>query len=120
MQVEFDVFSGRPNPTWKLSSSESAEILALLDNLPPAPVPAENIALGYRGFLLSDLQQNEQEIVQIRICAGVVTVYGQTSRYYQDLHQAERHLLQQAAQRGFEAVVKGVLAQQNEHDRCRG
>lgn len=51
-EVEIDVFSGRPNPRWKLSRSEVIElqnrIKALRQPTAAPPVPA----LGFRGFVV--------------------------------------------------------------------
>ena len=55
MQVELDIFSGRPNPTWMLTSDEMRTVRQLLAQL--APVGDQPLAvhegLGYRGFILT-------------------------------------------------------------------
>jgi hypothetical protein len=66
MLVELDAFSGRPNPRWRLSDSEVAELARLIAGLAPAsggssPNPP---GLGYRGFRLEG-------------AAGAYRVYGE-------------------------------------------
>lgn len=55
MLVELDVFSGRPNPRWRLDANDQAWLRARLATLAPS---AEALApppdLGYRGFAWSD------------------------------------------------------------------
>lgn len=56
MVVEIDIFSGRPNPRWRLSEPETARITRLLGSLEPAtggPPPGPP-GLGYRGVRLRD------------------------------------------------------------------
>src|SRR5690242_13956615 len=60
MQVEIDLFSGRPNPTWELGSAESSEVLALIHGLPTCPSGPEPEALGFRGFVLTDQNTGER------------------------------------------------------------
>lgn len=52
IEVELDIYSGMPNPTWVLSATDSTELRRRIDALPTtkAAAPAEN--LGYRGFLV--------------------------------------------------------------------
>lgn len=53
-EVELDIFSGRPNPRWTLTTTEEAELLQrLLDrSVPMAPVTISDGKLGYRGFVV--------------------------------------------------------------------
>ncbi len=52
--VVLDIFSGRPNPEWALTSGTASQICVLLQSLPPAESqPPEMLpGLGYRGFLV--------------------------------------------------------------------
>ena len=52
VEVELDIFSGRPNPAWALSPAEAAAFLARLRELPPAAPRALLGQLGYRGFIV--------------------------------------------------------------------
>ena len=52
LSVELDVFSGRPNPRWRLTAAEADEFSALLAQLEPGPAPRDDPGLGYRGLLV--------------------------------------------------------------------
>lgn len=52
VEVELDVYSGRPNPTWVLSDEDSAELRRRIEALPPTTGSAPTGNLGYRGFLV--------------------------------------------------------------------
>jgi hypothetical protein len=55
MLVEFDVFSGRPNPRWELDERSAQELRRLQSRLTVSPLaPPEPPALGYRGFSYAD------------------------------------------------------------------
>lgn len=53
MQVDVDLFSGRPNPNWALDAAGASEVLALVDALPACPCGPPPEALGFRGFVLT-------------------------------------------------------------------
>jgi hypothetical protein len=66
MLVELDAFSGRPNPSWRLSDTEAAEFARLIAGLAPASGGSSPHlpGLGYRGF-------------QLESAAGAYRVYGE-------------------------------------------
>lgn len=72
MEVELDIFSGRPNPHWNLTTAQQTELQTALAALPVtgSAVP-ENDGLGYRGFRVSDPANTGRCIVAY---AGYVTV----------------------------------------------
>lgn len=51
-EVELDIFSGRPNPRWALSSANALVFLERLAALPAAPPSPLAANLGYRGFVV--------------------------------------------------------------------
>lgn len=53
-QIELDVFSGRPNPRWNLSSKEQNELLdrVIANKSLISPVSMVESKLGYRGFIV--------------------------------------------------------------------
>ncbi len=69
MQVEADVFSGRPNPRWTLDAAAAAELARRLAELPPAPPAAPFEGLGYRGLVVTGL---EGECDEVRVHGGRV------------------------------------------------
>ncbi len=73
MQVELDVFSGRPNPHWNLTPQEANEFISLLQALPQTPTQAlVKEGLGYRGLIVTDPDQTIAGYDRIVISNGVV------------------------------------------------
>lgn len=55
MLVELNVFSGRPNPRWKLDDLSSRELRQLENRLhATGEAPVDPPGLGYRGFVYAD------------------------------------------------------------------
>lgn len=54
VQVELDIFSGRPNPHWTLNERDSQELLRRLQHLSPTNAGEPSGNLGYRGVILSN------------------------------------------------------------------
>ena len=52
MQVEIDVYSGRPGPVWELDADQAVELAARLRTLPAADDGELPDGLGYRGLRL--------------------------------------------------------------------
>ena len=56
MLIELDVFSGRPNPRWALDEASARELRQLMSRLAvTTDTPPEPPGLGYRGFVLTDV-----------------------------------------------------------------
>lgn len=53
MRVTLDVFSGRPNPSWDLSSWHARELQARLSEKRVPPVHLERPMLGFRGLIVT-------------------------------------------------------------------
>lgn len=53
MIVTLDVFSGRPNPSWKLSSKDAKSFLERFDKKSVAAADQADNVLGYRGAIIS-------------------------------------------------------------------
>jgi hypothetical protein len=60
LEVEIDVFSGMPNPTFRLSKREERElgdrILADPEQMSPVMEGMENVGLGYRGVIVRQIK----------------------------------------------------------------
>jgi hypothetical protein len=64
--VEVDVFSGRANPNWRLSSGETKELLQLLESIDLRVKPSTPVdVLGYRGFLVAVTIKGAQHTIRI-------------------------------------------------------
>jgi hypothetical protein len=53
MIVTVDVFSGRPNPVWRLSNRDNARLLERLSGRALPPATGADTILGFRGFIVS-------------------------------------------------------------------
>ena len=78
--VELDIFSGMPNPTWSLTSDEIASFVRQLASLPPRPARELAGNLGYRGFIIQVTQGQGTQVVRIQtgfvhISAGGADAY---------------------------------------------
>ena len=95
--VELDVFSGVPNPTWKLSESEAASLAQLLTHLEATQSPGQRFdGLGYRGFIVHLVAPQSLAISKMHIFGSTVEIAtGVETSFYQDpQRQVERWLLE--------------------------
>ena len=112
MIVELLIFSGRPNPVWRASPEERAEILRRIACESPVPARASENALGYAGFSIRDSGKHKgaTRAREIHVCDGVVAIAAADGiRYCADLAGLERYLLEMGRTRkvlpvGFETL----------------
>lgn len=98
VNVELDLFSGRPNPTLDLLPAEGDELLRLLSNVPATTAEPTPPGLGYRGFLVS----HKATGARFHVFGGIILrLDGVGERRFQDLHGAERWLLARARGQGW-------------------
>ena len=74
MDVEVDLYSGRPNPHFRLEPAAAGELMRRLAALPPSPghaAPREG--LGYRGLRI-EAGATEASVAEIVVSDGVVLV----------------------------------------------
>ena len=92
-EVELDVFSGMPNPTWVLTNIESDHFTKQLASLSRTSARELSGNLGYRGFIVQVKQGANAQL--IRIQTGTVHISeGTTTVYAQDVdRELERWLL---------------------------
>jgi hypothetical protein len=131
VRVELDVYSGRPNPSWKLSQREIEELRTLLDASTEHP-PDEGAQLpylGYAGFIITS--RGEADLPdQIEVRSGVLIVTRERgitregsqsrgrkssdgeeprdTRRYADTHRIEAWLLEQAEERGHAQTIAAM------------
>ena len=100
MEVELDVFSGRPNPSWSLSPAEEEELLFRLSDLPPTDSVPDPVDLGFRGFRIVGPAR------KIWVFGGTVTISDDAgTRALADTSGMERWLATQARDHGYGSVV---------------
>jgi hypothetical protein len=103
--VELDAFSGRPNPSWTLTSAEAEEVLRRLQGLPSADATVPDMGLGYRGFILTG--DDRQLGVGVRVVSGlVVRGEGVEPKVYRDVNGLESYLAELAGGRGYGGVLE--------------
>jgi hypothetical protein len=63
LEVELDIFSGMPNPTWVLSKSQEGTLYEMLSaessQVSPARVSNKRLGLGYRGLIVRRIKTDE-------------------------------------------------------------
>jgi hypothetical protein len=72
MQVEIDIYSGRPNPVLRLTQAQAAEFMARLGRLAEAPEQGASQDLGYRGLIVS--ADGLDGVSRVELRAGVARV----------------------------------------------
>lgn len=103
LEVEFDVFSGRPNPKWTISGEKAASILRNLGSLrEPGDVPTA-VSLGYRGF---NLKYGSHLVRVFR--ARIIVLDKKKGAVYLDTLGIEKTLLSEAREQGFGDIVAGL------------
>ena len=103
-RIELDIFSGRPNPSWTITSLEADTLAALLADLSAAVAPAE-VALGYRGFLVGADVRSSPETGLTRVFSGAVS---RGKLHFADSKGAEQWLKTNARKYGFGAIVDSI------------
>lgn len=97
MDVEVDLYSGRPNPRFRLEPAAAAELMRRLATLRPLPGYATpRDTLGYRGLRI-EAGAAESPVTEIVVSNGVVFVRdrGGAERLLEDLHRGlERWLIE--------------------------
>jgi hypothetical protein len=93
VEVELDIFSGNPNPTWILAPEEGVLFLQRLTALPPSPAKDLSTHLGYRGFVIQVVQGTEQRLVHIQNGTVQILVNNTKVNYSDRNRDLERWLL---------------------------
>ena len=112
MQVEADIFSGRPNPRWTLDEADTAVVAAMLGALRPAPrAPAEAPGLGYRGVVLTGVEAAYPGCSEVRLHGATATVTCiEGTRHLADPGRRVETWIVQTARRHVEPEVFQAIA----------
>jgi hypothetical protein len=97
-RVTLRIYSGRPNPEFTLTDSESAGVRALAGSVPPAAMPRpQTPGLGYSGFQLTFPDGSEMMVyrdqVEVRLGPNVRLLYDENRALESELVRAARHHL---------------------------
>jgi hypothetical protein len=87
MQVILDVFSGRPNPSWELTSQEASELARRLIGLVPANRTLTEGGLGYRGLIVANPDKVASLPVQVRVFHGIIGLWNKRHLWDMSLTQ---------------------------------
>lgn len=93
VEVELDIFSGMPNPTWELTAGEADRFLKQL--AAKAQTSARELSgnLGYRGFIVQVTQEDKTQLIHIQTGTIHMSI-GATKVYAKDgERELERWLL---------------------------
>jgi len=116
MQVELDIFSGRPNPQWTLASEENEEFFRQFQALPESTAGKLEIpGLGYRGFRVTaveDMVEGCSEILVFR--ENVVATCDGKSRHFTDRDQILEQWLVQTSKGHVEDDIYQLIVSEVE------
>lgn len=108
VEVVLNIFSGRPNPSWPLSTAQIADLSGRLANQPDAE-PVEPPGLGYRGFIVRNSARDPQLPAEVRVYNGVISsTIGGARRITRDTAGVEDWLLAQAREQGHGAALDAL------------
>ena len=93
VEIELDIFSGMPNPTWTLEEAQADSFVRQMGLLAPTSAAALSGRLGYRGFIVQVADGPDLQL--IRIQSGIVhIIQAATTAYRNDKDRGlERWLL---------------------------
>ena len=112
VEVELDIFSGRPNPSWTLSKEETSQLLGMLNELPVSEAHPEADGLGYRGFVVS-FKDSQGQPARARIHEGTVTrSEGGSTRYFADKDRKLEHWLLKTSGSRLSPKIYEVVARE--------
>jgi hypothetical protein len=80
VEVELDIFSGMPNPTWVLTNAEADSFMKQLAALSPTSARELSGNLGYRGFIVRVMQGADTQLIRVQF--GTVHLSGDTTNVY--------------------------------------
>jgi hypothetical protein len=107
VQVELDIFSGRPNPQWLFPAAAVRRVVEQVmrspDSFPAPPVPG----LGYRGFIVSNPPGSQLLPATIRVYNGTISLISRKGGgTIQDSVGLEQELIADATRLGFGSVIE--------------
>jgi hypothetical protein len=109
VQVELDIFSGRPNPTWELTPDQSRDLARLHGSLKPASAQKTlPDGLGYRGFHLRSFQKFDETVVWTDVVQAQQR--GESKQWADPGRTLEKFLLSTAGSQVDEATLEAISA----------
>jgi hypothetical protein len=113
MNVEVDLYSGRPNPCFHLKPAEVAELMRWLATLPPSSDRAMlRERLGYRGLRIH-AGATDSPVVEMVVSNGLIVVRDRSGaeRLLEDPHRGVERWLVEAGAASLDPGVVMVVRQ---------
>lgn len=109
MQIILDVFSGRPNPSWELTSEEASELARRLMGLVEACQTLTEGGLGYRGLILLNPERMAGVPVEGRVFHSIIGLWENGHpTYYHDQNNVEDWLIELARKQGHGTLLDQI------------
>lgn len=114
IQVEVDVYSGRPNPRWNLSAQQAEEFFKLVLALPKRERDSALAeGLGYRGLKVTGSRLGRKGYTEIVISRGIVMMKEESnSQQFTDKGRALEHWLLQTGKGKLEDKLYEYLSEE--------
>lgn len=104
--IILDVFSGKPNPNWTLSSEQVNQLKNMLSDLSES-TSVEAPPLGYRGFIIQNSSQDPDLPDEIRAYNQILSIdRGGDMSFKQDTNNIEGWLVNQANTLGYGEIIE--------------
>ena len=111
LKVEVRIFSGRPNPTWDISSEQVSQLLSKILSLRDTQEDIAYKGLGYNGFLVTKTDDSYDTPENIELNNGIVVVnYNnkRKSKYLDPRRALESWIVKTGAESLGQELVKYV------------
>jgi hypothetical protein len=110
--VELDIFSGRPNPAWRLSEAEGVRLITMLKALPVMSPKVLPEVLGYRGFIVCMATPTAPRHTCVRIYGGTVSPHDSAGEAWRaDPDRRIEYFLLKTAKPWIEESLYTIVAQ---------
>jgi hypothetical protein len=107
-EVELDIFSGMPNPTWVLTTAEAEGLAGRLAALPRTAASELSGRLGYRGLVVTTTDGAETRLIRVQ-SGSVHVAEGETTVHARDEgRELERWLIETGRPQLAENVIEIV------------
>jgi hypothetical protein len=90
-QIQLNIFSGRPDPNWTITDTETEELISLIQNLPTTKTSQFPENLGYRGLTVK-LNENG-DFIKVYQGIGEYQHQGKSQFFQDNNRQLEKKLL---------------------------
>jgi hypothetical protein len=107
-EVELDIFSGMPNPTWVLTAVEAESLARRLAALPRTSASEPSGRLGYRGLVAKVTHGAETRLIRVQ-SGSVYIAEGEATIHARDEgRELERWLIETGRPQLTEPVIEIV------------